>query len=253
MTTPAQALTAAIRSPKRGTLALMPYLVAGYPEREGFAERLRNLSKVADAIELGVPFTDPMADGVTIQEAAHKALQGGVSVRWILQMLAEAAPLECPIVLMSYLNPLLAYGLRQLVRDASEVGVNGFIVPDLPFEEGGDLERACSEGGLARVQLVTPITPPDRARRLCQASGGFVYAVTRTGITGGQVDLAAVGAYLDRLSEVSPVPICAGFGIATKADLDLLRDHADGAIIGTAVIRAMDQGIEPADFLERLR
>ena len=132
--TPAQTLSAAIRSPKHGDLALMPYLVAGYPQREGFAEVLRATSEVADVIELGVPFTDPMADGVT--------LKGGVSVRWILGMLRDAAPLGCPVVMMSYLNPLLAYGLRNLARDAAEVGVNGFIVPDLPYEEGADLEKA---------------------------------------------------------------------------------------------------------------
>lgn len=251
MTTPAEALTAAIRSPKRGTLAIMPYLVAGYPSRDGFAETLTELSKVADAIELGVPFTDPMADGLTIQEASAKALEGGVSLRWIIQML-EQVELECPVVLMSYLNPLLAYGLRNLARDAVEVGVSGFIVPDLPFEEGDELEELCRQHGLARIQLVTPITGSDRMRRLTRESGGFVYAVTRTGITGGDVDSSSIGAYLDGITEVSPVPVCAGFGISTRADLDNLRDHADGAVIGSAVIRAIDAGHSPADFIRSL-
>ena len=251
MSTPAETLTAAIRSPKRGTLAIMPYIVAGYPSREGFAQTLKELSQVADAIELGVPFTDPMADGLTIQEAAAKALEGGVSLRWIIQMLGEVE-LDCPVVLMSYLNPLLAYGLRNLAHDAVEVGVSGFIVPDLPFEEGSELERWCDELGLARIQLVTPITAPERMRRLVQHSGGFVYAVTRTGITGGDVDSAGIGSYLDAIAEVSPVPVCAGFGISTRADLDNLRDHADGAVIGSAVIRAIDAGHTPADFVRSL-
>ena len=251
MSTLAEQLSEAIRSPKSGSLALMPYVVAGYPEREGFAKTLSELSEVADAIELGVPFTDPMADGVTIQHAAHQALEGGASLRWILGMMAEAE-LKCPVVLMSYLNPLLAYGIRNLVRDSAEVGVHGFIVPDLPYEEGAELDRACDGSGQARIQLVTPVTPPERAARLCRASKGFVYAVTRTGITGGDVDLGSVGSYLDGLRDASDVPVCAGFGIASRADLELLEGHADGAIIGSALIRAIDAGQTPAEFMKSL-
>jgi tryptophan synthase alpha chain len=213
---------------------------------------LQALSNEVDVIELGVPFTDPMADGATIQHAAHVALKDGTTLRWILGMLGGVAPLGCPVVLMGYLNPFLAYGLRRLVRDAADVGVHGFIVPDLPFEEGGDLDRATADAGLARVQLVTPLTPKQRLRRLCEASGGFVYAVTITGVTGGRADLGKASGYLDTVREVSPVPVCAGFGIATATDVTNLVGHADGAVVGSALLRAIDAGQAPVDFMAGL-
>lgn len=248
----ANALTEAIRNPKNGDIALMPYLTAGFPDREAFADLLQRVSVEADVIELGVPFSDPMADGMTIQASSHAALEAGVSVRWILSML-DSVRLSCPVVLMSYLNPLLAYGLENLVADVRDLGVHGFIVPDLPFEEGAAFRGLCEAAGLARVQLVTPVTPEARLRRLCEASGGFVYAVTVTGTTGGQADLGGAYAYLDRVRGVSPVPVCAGFGIATAEDVAGLRTHADGAVVGSALIRSLAEGGDGAAFVRGLR
>ena len=250
--TPAAALDHAIRNPKRGTVARMPYLVAGFPDKAAFGTLLRAVAEEADAIELGVPFTDPMADGVTIQEASEKALAQGVSLRWILSMLGDIDALGCPVVLMSYLNPLLAYGLPDLVRDARSVGVTGFIVPDLPLEEGAELEALCAEAGLARIQLVTPVTSDDRMQRLCRASAGFIYAVTVTGITGGNTSMGGLSAYLDRIREAATVPVCAGFGISEAADLEALRGHADGAIVGSALIRVLADGGDAVQFLRNL-
>lgn len=245
-------LTEAIRHPKNGEIALMPYLTAGFPDRDVFSDLLQRISIEADVIELGVPFSDPMADGMTIQASSHAALEAGVSVRWILSML-DSVRLQCPVVLMSYLNPLLAYGLEVLVSDVSGLGVHGFIVPDLPFEEDADFRHLCESRGLARVQLVTPVTPTDRLRRLCTASGGFVYAVTVTGTTGGQADLGQAYAYLDRVRELSPVPVCAGFGISTAADVAGLVPHADGAVVGSALIRELAAGGDGAAFVRSLR
>lgn len=252
MKTPSSLLEHAIRSPKRGNVAIMPYLTAGYPNKEDFCQLLQAVSVEADAIELGVPFSDPMADGATIQGSSEVALANGVSVRWILEMLASCGPLQAPVVLMSYLNPLLAYGLRNLVRDAAEVGVHGFIIPDLPDEEGGQLDQLCEDAGLARIQLVTPVTSSDRLRRLCHRSGGFVYAVTVTGTTGGKLDIGQVSAYLDRVRKVSPKPVCAGFGIAERSDVQALEGHAEGVIVGSALIRALGRGEDGALFVRAL-
>jgi tryptophan synthase alpha chain len=151
--------------------ALIAYVTAGFPEPSGFLEQLRAVASVADAVEIGVPISDPNADGV--------------SLTWILDELARRDfELTSPVLLMSYLNPLLAFGFDALAARAAEVGVSGFIVPDLPYEEGGPLTAALESHELALVQMVTPATPPARLRRLCAASQGFVYAVTRTGVTG---------------------------------------------------------------------
>ncbi len=251
--TAAEALTAAIRNPKRGKTAVMPYLTAGFPERDSFGELLAAVSEHADAIELGVPFTDPMADGVTIQDASRDALADGATLRWILQMLGDTER-QAPVVLMSYLNPLMAYGLLKLVKEADDVGVHGFIVPDLPYEECDEFRGLCMDHGMALVQLVTPLTPADRLRRLCRASAGFVYAVTMTGTTGGDAsgNAADIGAYLQRVSRAGELPVCAGFGIRDAADIAALEGKADGAIVGSALIRALQAGESGADFVAAL-
>jgi tryptophan synthase alpha chain len=247
----AEELQHAIENPKRGATAVMPYLTAGFPVRDHFSELLSEVSVHADAIELGVPFTDPMADGVTIQEASRAALEQEVNLRWILRMLGDTKR-SCPVVLMSYLNPLLCYGLRRLVQEASDVGVHGFIVPDLPFEESEGLGGLCEEHGLALVQLVTPLTPPERLRRLCRASSGFVYAVTMTGTTGASAGVGDIEGYLARVSAAGDLPICAGFGIRNAADIEALRGQADGAIVGSALIRALQEGESGPAFVAGL-
>lgn len=250
--TAAADLQAAIRNPKRGATAVMPYLTAGFPSRTGFGELLAGVSEYADAIELGVPFSDPMADGVTIQDASRDALADGVSLRWIFEMLAEEEERTAPIVLMSYLNPLLAYGLHKLVLDAGDVGVHGFIVPDLPYEECEEFRQLCDAQGLALIQLVTPLTPPERLRRLCRASSGFVYAVTMTGTTGGDASVGDIGDYLARVAKAGDLPVCAGFGIRNAADVAALEGKADGAIVGSALIRALQAGESGAEFVAGL-
>ncbi|TNE86827.1 MAG: tryptophan synthase subunit alpha [Deltaproteobacteria bacterium] len=250
--TAADTLTAALRSPKHAPApALMPYLTSGYPTMEGFASLVESVSEVADAMEIGVPFTDPMADGVTIQGSSHVALKNGVSLKWILETL-KGVDAKAPMVLMSYLNPLMRYGLERVVRDAADAGVSGFIVPDLPFEECDMLRDPADEAGLAVVQLVTPVTPADRLAMLCRESRGFVYAVTKTGVTGGQVDSAPVGEFLDGIRAVSPLPVCAGFGIRSATQIKELTGHADGAIVGSAFIEALGDGANGAEWLRGL-
>jgi tryptophan synthase alpha chain len=248
-------LEEALRAPARsGRVALVAYLTAGYPDRERFPAMLTSVAETADVVEVGVPFSDPMADGVTIQRASREALAAGVSLRWILAMLAGCSPApRAPIALMSYLNPLLAFGLDRLAGAALEAGVAGFIVPDLPFEESAPLRASLAPAGIALVQMVTPVTPPERLARICGASEGFTYAVTVTGTTGGSVAADGdVAGYLQRARAASPVPLMAGFGIREASQVRALAGRADGVIVGSALIEAIESGRDPADFLRRL-
>ena len=195
-----------------------------------------------------------MADGVTIQRASHAAIAAGVSLRWILKELTAAAPFDAPIVLMSYLNPLLNYGYTELAAASVPAGVCGFIVPDLPIEESVDFAAALDQEGLALIQLVTPATPADRLKRLCAASRGFVYAVTVTGITGGAKELPAeVTGYLDRVRALTTLPVCAGFGVRRAEQVRKLAPHADGVVVGSALVEQLESGADPMAFLKSLR
>ena len=260
MSTPGERLTAAIRSTREKRVALVAFMTAGFPSRERFRKDLATVAAHADVVEIGVPFTDPMADGVTIQRSSLTALKQGVTLRWILDELAAIPRTDTPLVLMSYLNPLLAFGLPQLAARAGAVGVTGFIVPDLPLEESAELEAALDAQGIALVRMVTPVTPPERLAKLCRNSRGFVYAVTMTGTTGKTMtDSTAAGlsgdvtGYLDRVRALSPVPVCAGFGIRDATQVSLLAPHVDGVIVGSALVEALERGASPAALLDSLR
>jgi tryptophan synthase alpha chain len=242
---------------EKGHPALVAYMTAGFPTREGFRDLLISVADAADLVEVGVPFSDPMADGTTIQRSSRVALEQGVTLKWILSELAALADtgrLRAPVLLMSYLNPLLAYGLDRLPADAARANVTGFIVPDLPFEECDDLRAALAEQGLALVQFVTPVTPVERMQMLGQASRGFLYAVTMTGTTGKNVAVPEeVLEYFDRAKQTSAVPVCAGFGIRSREQVARLAGHVDGVIVGSALVEALERGEDPAAFLRSLR
>ncbi|UCF66423.1 MAG: tryptophan synthase subunit alpha, partial [Acidobacteriota bacterium] len=210
----------AIRDARPGP-ALIAFLTAGYPRRDDFGPLLQRTATAADVVEIGVPFSDPMADGVTIQRSSGAALRSGVGLAWILDELARLVPRPAaPLVLMSYLNPLLAFGPERRAIRAREAGIDALIVPDLPYEESATLRGAFGREGLGLVQLVTPVTPPPRLRRLAEASEGFVYAVLMTGVTGQQRGICDEGLdYLDRVRSLSPRPVCAGFGIRRAEDV----------------------------------
>lgn len=258
---PRDSISAAIRAAvAQGRPALVGYLTAGFPTREQFKENLAIVAGACDVVEIGVPFTDPMADGTTIQRASFVALAGGVTLPWIIQELKSVSPAHSPpILLMSYLNPLLAYGLAALPRDAAAAGVAGFIVPDLPYEESEDLKRALDREGLALVQMVTPVTPAGRLAKLCSAAEGFVYAVTMTGTTGAASN--AQGAtvpedvleYMDRVKRASTVPVCAGFGIRSREQVARFAAHVDGVVIGSALVEVLERGDDVKTFLGSLR
>lgn len=250
-TTPVERLEGALRAAEGR--AIVAYLTAGLPSLDGFADVLLRVAEVADAVEIGVPFSDPMADGPTIQAASRRALENGVTLPWILETLSGIEP-AAPILLMSYLNPLLAYGLDRLAADARAAGVSAFIVPDLPLEEAGPLRAACEAEGLGMVQMVTPVTPPARRRELREASRGFTYAVTVNGVTGGEAGLPdALKARLDAARREGSAPLLAGFGIRRREQIDALVGVTDGVIIGSALLECLDGGGDPADWLRQLR
>ena len=242
-----------IKAPKASGPALIPFITAGYPNAEDFKQTLFEISKKADVIEIGVPFSDPMADGVTIQRSSHMAIENGVTLKWIFNQLKEIN-LDTPIVLMSYLNPLYVFGMEELTKASLESGVDGFIVPDLPIEESKELNDRLSEAGLALIQLVTPATPKDRIEMITNQSSGFIYAVTIKGVTGGEDALSAdVIDYLKQVQEIAKIPVCAGFGIREKSDVEMLANHVDGIIVGSAIVETIEQGNSPTEFLDQLK
>ncbi len=248
-------ITAAIRAANEaGRTGLVPFVTAGYPEPKDFIGTLKAVAAVGDVVEVGIPFSDPMADGMTIQRSSFEALQKGVSLAWIFDELEKAGGFDAPLVMMSYLNPLLAFGYEKLADRALETGVCGFIVPDLPFEESEEIRSVLEDRGLGLIQLVTPATPDDRLAMLCDASRGFVYAVTITGITGGDAGLPDdLADYLDKVSSVAGIPVCAGFGIRAAGDVAAVGAHAAGAIVGSALVEVLERGDDPTGFLNSLR
>jgi tryptophan synthase alpha chain len=237
-----------------GRTALVPFITAGYPEPKEFIATLQAVAAVGDVVELGIPFSDPMADGMTIQRSSFEALQKGVSLAWIFDELEKSGGVDAPLVMMSYLNPLLAFGYEKLAARAVETGVCAFIVPDLPYEESEEIRTALEAQGSGLIQLVTPATPEERLKTLCAASKGFVYAVTITGITGGDTGLPAdLADYLDKVSTFSEIPVCAGFGIRDATDVAAVGKHASGAIVGSALVEVLERSEDPTAFLTSLR
>ncbi|MDH3266662.1 MAG: tryptophan synthase subunit alpha [Gammaproteobacteria bacterium] len=240
---------------KDGRTGLVPFITAGYPDPETFGTSLQAIADVGDVVELGVPFSDPMADGMTIQRSSFAAIENGVTLSWIFDQLdALQGKVNAPLVMMSYLNPLLAFGYKNLAIRARETGVCAFIVPDLPYEESAEIAAALEAEGIGLIQLVTPATPDDRIKMLANASRGFLYAVTITGITGGDAGLPAdLASYLDKVTAATSLPVCAGFGIRTADDVVNVGKHAAGAIVGSALVEVLERGEDPAAWLQQLR
>jgi tryptophan synthase alpha chain len=219
--------------------ALIAYLAAGYPpvgEEEKIIDAL--VDGGIDALEIGVPFSDPIADGPTIQFASQEALRNGMTVKKLLAWLPKIARRhpDLPIILMGYMNPMLAYGPR-FARDAAKAGVSGLIIPDLVPEESAEMRRQLEQFDLALIHLVAPTTPPERQGAISKQTRGFLYAVSVAGVTGARRALPAqTKAWLGDLSETSPAPVCVGFGISGADQIRQLRKHVDGFIVGSALI-----------------
>ena len=236
--------------------ALMPYLTLGYPTPETSLSLVEAaVAGGADMLELGVPFSDPLADGPTIQMTTHIALQQGMTVARCLEIAQELRQrgITLPFVFMGYYNPILAYGEEDFCRACREVGVDGLIVPDLPPGEGEALERVCRQHGLALIYLLAPTSTPDRVRLVCEHSQGFVYLVSVAGITGARDRLPPdLAAFVGRVRAVTGKPLAVGFGISTPEQAGQVAALADG---GSALLRLAEgtDGREIKSFVAGLR
>lgn len=227
----------------------MPFFMVGFPDIAGSIDVLHALANCgADTLEIGIPFSDPVADGLTNQHASQVALAHGASVQVSIDAVATLRErgVTIPLVLMGYVNPLLAYGLRQYVAHAAQAGASGFIVPDLPPEEAGELSAACDEFGLTLTPMVAQTSTPDRIRQVTHGARGFVYMVAVTGVTGARETLSVdLGDYVRRVRSLTTLPLTVGFGISTAEQVRKVATFADGVVVGSALIKAMDQdGIE---------
>jgi tryptophan synthase alpha chain len=241
------------RAASEGRAALLPYLVAGFPERERFAGLLARVGARADVVEIGLPFSDPTADGPVIAAAAQRALAQGVHLGWVCEVAASTRErCSAGLVLMSYLNPLLAPGLERSVAMLAAAGFEGLIVPDLPLEEADAVRERCDAAGLALVPLIAPTTPAARLDRIASSARGFVYTVAVTGTTGERSGSGGgIASVLARAKASSAVPVALGFGISTPDQAAAAAAAgADGVIVGSRLVRAAaeaaDDGGEPA-------
>ncbi len=232
----------------QGRPAFMPYAVLGYPTRETGLAVVRALVEAgADLLELGVPFSDPLADGPTIQAATQKSLENGTTVKDCLAMVSELRQqgMERPALLMGYINPILAYGLEKFVADAATVGVDGLIVPDLPPEEASELEAACVKHGLALVYLLAPTSTPERIKLVAKKSQGFIYLVSLTGVTGARNELPPdLAGFVQRVRAQTDLPLAVGFGIGTGEQARAVAQLADGVIVGSALVKRAAESVD---------
>jgi tryptophan synthase alpha chain len=245
---------AGLRRAKRK--ALIAYLTAGYPSLAQSDRTFRDLEKAGvDVVEIGVPFSDPIADGPTIQYSSQKALEKGVTLdailRWVSRLRKAS---QTPIVLMSYLNPIHHQGYAKFARAAAEAGVDGLIVPDLIPEESGELRQELRRRGLDLIHLVAPTTPPARQKLIAGKTRGFLYAVSVTGVTGARKDLPPeTAAFLKGLRRVSRVPVALGFGISGPGQARRYGRHADGVIFGSALVQRLRDKKPVYPFVKSMR
>jgi tryptophan synthase alpha chain len=227
-----------------GEKALMPFVTSGDPDLGTTAELVLAMADAgADAIELGVPFSDPTADGPTIQRASERALAGGTTLRRVLALVKQLRPqVEIPLLLMGYANPFYALGVDGFVAEAGAAGVDGVICPDLPPEEGADLYGALERAGIDGVLLAAPTTTPARLALLVERTRGFLYCVSLTGVTGARASVAqGVEASVRAAKALRDVPVCVGFGVSTPAHAAEIGRYADGVVVGGAIVDRIER------------
>lgn len=232
----------------QGHPAFMPYSVLGYPTRSAGLETVRVLVEAgADLLELGIPFSDPLADGPTIQAATQKSLENGTTVKDCLAMVRELRQqgIDTPALFLGYVNPIIAYGLEQFVAEAAEAGIDGLIVPDLPPEEAEELEAICAKYGLALVYLLAPTSTPERIELVTQKSKGFIYLVSLTGVTGARDHLAGgLREFAARVRAHTKIPLAVGFGIGNGDQARAVAQLVDGVIVGSALVKRASESLE---------
>lgn len=238
-----------------GRPGLVPYLTAGHPDRSTSLDALRMLEhEGADVIEVGIPFSDPVADGPVIQRANFQALESGMTVAGALRLVRDAR-LSVPVVAFSYLNPLLAYGFERFLRDARDAGVAGLLVTDLPAGVDPVLEDAVVASPLALIRLIAVTTSGDRLREAARHAQGFLYVISRLGVTGAATAIGtALQEAVRRVRAASPLPIAVGFGIGSAAQAREVARFADGIVVGSALVQHLEIGLPAArDLMRELR
>jgi tryptophan synthase alpha chain len=241
---------------KRGEKALVGFIVAGDPSLPISLEILTAMCRAGlDVLELGIPFSDPTADGPVIQRGAARALWAGASLARAMAMMATLRTrTDVPIILFSYYNPIFAYGPPAFYRDARAAGADGVLVVDLPHEEADELTDSWETGGdFALIRLVAPTTPPARMALIASQASGFLYLISKTGVTGSAgMDVEAVRAHVAELRTVTDIPVCVGFGVASAADAGALAPFADGIVVGSAFERTIEENLDCLDLVQRL-
>jgi tryptophan synthase alpha chain len=254
------------RTRREGRPALILYVTVGYPQKEATPEIVRALVEAgADAVELGIPFSDPVAEGTTIQGTSQRALENGVTPAFCLETAAACRRrVDAPLLFMTYYNPVLRYGLEAFCGRSAEIGVDGLIVPDLPADEGDELEAAARAAGLDTIYLLAPTSPEERVRRVVARSRGFVYLVSLTGVTGARAALAGgIDELIRRVRPLTELPLCVGFGISLPEHVRRLAERApggevpgcDGVIVGSRLLQVLGEDGLPAavEFVRGLR
>ena len=252
MVSDAPSLEVALRADE--DLKLVAYMMAGHPNRKQSIEVGKRLaSSGIAALEIGIPHSDPLADGPVIQRAGQTALEHGMTVAGSLEVAAAIAGEGIPVVLMTYINPILAFDPRKFAAEAAQAGVAGVIVPDLPVEESEPVSGWLRSASLDTVFMVAPTTAEQRITSICEHSSGFVYCVTITGITGARKQLPVeMKDLIDNVRKHTKLPIAAGFGISRPEHLAALRGTADAAVVGSAIVDKIDKGTDPVVLVKEL-
>ena len=235
----------------KGRAALMPYFTIGYPDYDTSLKVIEACVEAgADLMELGMPFSDPLADGPTIQHSTQVALENGITIKHCLEAVADLRnrDVEIPLVLMGYINPILAYGLENFVQDAAKAGASGFIIPDMPPDEAEEMRSLCLNHDLDIVFLLPPNSSDERIQLVTELSSGFVYLVSVLGITGERNALPVeLADFVTRVRTQTEKPLAVGFGISTPDQAATVGEIADGVIVGSALIKAVGQADQPVD------
>ncbi|MCF8110963.1 MAG: tryptophan synthase subunit alpha [Desulfobacteraceae bacterium] len=231
--------------------ALVGFVTAGDPDPETSESIVTAMCENGvDILELGVPFSDPTADGPVIQRSSARALKAGMRLAGVLEITRRLRKSsEVPIILFSYYNPIMAYGVDRFYKDSLSAGADGVLVVDLPPEESGELTSGWKDDKFCLIRLAAPTTPEDRMRMIAQNASGFLYMVSMTGVTGsGGLDTTEIGDYVEKLKRFTDVPVCVGFGISTPSDVAAISAIADGVVIGSAFERTIEENIENPDI-----
>ena len=235
--------------------ALIPFITAGDPDLRVTAELILTLVEAgADLIELGVPFSDPMADGPTIQAASERALAAGTTLSGVLQLVTDVRKkTQIPLILMGYYNPIFCYGAERFARDAAVAGVDALLLVDLPPEEVAEISTVMHESGISLITLLAPTTPPERMRRLAAVAEGYLYYVSMTGVTGAQkISPEDIRIAVEELKEMTSIPVGVGFGITTAEDARAVGAFADGVVVGSALVKIIEENGQSEELLPKV-